>query len=122
MRAKRCGRYGYDQTQAPHAPGTSIFRCNDGAGCKSVGSDGGNGLRGMDSIRENDAWAVGDAAGRTRARQWDGTSWNAVPLPNVVAGEQMAVSAASASDVWAVAHGLTSTGTSRTLIARYTAP
>ncbi len=94
MGAKRCGRYGYDQTQAPHAPGTIIFRGNDGADCKSVGSDGGNGLRGVDSIREHDAWAVGDAAGRTRARQWDGTSWNAVPLPNVVAGKQMAVSAA----------------------------
>jgi hypothetical protein len=65
---------------------------------------------------------VGDAAGRTRARHWDGTSWNAVPLPTVGAGELMAVSAASASHVWAVAHRLTSTVTSKTLIERYTAP
>jgi hypothetical protein len=55
MRAKRWCRYGYDQTQAPHVPGTIIFRRSVGAGCKSVGSDGGDGLRGVDSIRGNDA-------------------------------------------------------------------
>jgi hypothetical protein len=59
----------------------------------------------------NDAWAVGTYQGPNRhdgkvmlAERWNGSTWSQVPTPNVSFFDEklLAVSAASATDAWAV--------------------
>lgn len=66
-------------------------------------------LSGIVAIAANNIWAVGgynDAsnASLTLIEHWNGTSWNVVPSPNVpsVGNGLAAISAVSATDIWAV--------------------
>lgn len=67
-------------------------------------------LNAVTSLSPADAWAVGyytTATGATRAltAHWTGTGWTVVPAPNPANGgflDLTGVSAASASDIWAV--------------------
>jgi hypothetical protein len=57
------------------------------------------GLNAVISISPSDAWAVGD----TQVLHWNGTTWNSVTVP--AHDPTFALSAASASDIWAVGDG-----------------
>jgi hypothetical protein len=66
-------------------------------------------LNGVTAISASDAWAVGGFSGnvagnRVLTLHWDGTAWHQVfaPTPGPVSNSLEAVSAASATDVWAV--------------------
>lgn len=67
------------------------------------------GLFGVAALSPTDAWVVGGAGVSQGASataepviaHWDGSSWQIVPSPNVE-GELVAISATSASDIWAV--------------------
>jgi hypothetical protein len=68
-------------------------------------------LLGIDAISGTDAWAVGmfEVAGsythpRTLIGHWDGSRWTVVPSknPSRIDDELLGVSAASATDIWAV--------------------
>ena len=70
-------------------------------------------LRGVTAVAPNDAWAVGDALatdgsgqpGQTFVMHWNGTSWTATTSPSPASNATLSsVSAASATDVWAVGH------------------
>jgi len=68
-------------------------------------------------------WAVGytqDIHGKasTLTEQWDGTSWNVIPSPNVGLGDAVLqkVTAISASDIWAVGYYTPSINTQQALI------
>jgi hypothetical protein len=75
----------------------------------------------------NDVWAVGQwrTAGnvfQTLIIHWDGSAWNVAPSPNQGAGDNSlyAITAASASDIWAVGSFTdTSTNARRTLAMHY---
>lgn len=83
-------------------------------------------LQGVDSIAENDAWAVGfeqkpGGAQVTLTQHWNGLVWKRVPSPNASRGPQAAnelngVSAASPMDVWAVGRFINRHRLSSTLI------
>jgi hypothetical protein len=83
---------------------------------------GDNGLDGVVTISNSDAWAVGEfsngVAGQTLVEHWDGTSWSVVASPNVGAGSNFldAVSADAPTDVWAVGAFGSGPGASQTLI------
>lgn len=69
----------------------------------------GNTLSGVAAISASDAWAVGFTqqaghASQVLIEQWNGTSWSIVPGPNPghLANYLNAVTALSATDVWAV--------------------
>jgi len=70
-------------------------------------------LQAVTDISPGDVWAVGGQAGiRDQAsatvpliEHWNGTSWSIVPVPKAALGVLESVSAASASDVWAVGAG-----------------
>ena len=70
-------------------------------------------LQAVTATSPSDVWAVGGQAGiRNRApvtvpliEHWNGTSWSIVPAPKAAVGVLESVSAASASDVWAVGAG-----------------
>jgi hypothetical protein len=73
-------------------------------------------LRGVTAIANNNAWAVGtyrdsNGDGKTLTLHWNGTNWQQVtsPNPNSFRNGLNAVTAVSASDIWAV--GYTSDGT-----------
>jgi hypothetical protein len=66
-------------------------------------------LSGVVAIAANNIWAVGgynDTSnnGQTLIEHWNGTSWSIVPSPNVpsVGNGLAAISAVSATDIWAV--------------------
>jgi hypothetical protein len=62
-------------------------------------------LLGVAAISTSDVWAVGDYSsnGHHLVEQWNGTSWNVVPTPfrHGTVSTLAAVSADSASDIWA---------------------
>jgi hypothetical protein len=70
-------------------------------------------LQSVTAISNSDVWAVGSqAAVRNHVpatvpltEHWNGTSWSIVPVPKAALGVLEAVSATSASDVWAVGAG-----------------
>lgn len=83
-------------------------------------------LLGVDAVSPNDIWAVGDFSVtgpvyyQTLIEHWDGSTWSVVPSPNVSGSSQntlTAVSAVSATDVWAVGYHLASNW--RTLVMRW---
>ena len=86
----------------------------DGSGWSVVASPvitGGSSLEGATLLSSSDIWAVGNRGGglplptvATLTTHWNGSSWSAVPSPNVGNrwNDLVAVSAVSASDVWAV--------------------
>jgi len=87
----------------------------------NVGSNS-NDFTAAAAISASDVWAVGrsiNSAGvdQTLAEQWNGTSWNVVPTPNVGSGNNdlLAVTAVSANDIWAVGRSTASSGHDRTL-------
>lgn len=66
-------------------------------------------LSGVTAVSANDVWAVGTISvskkiTHTLIEQWNGTKWSIVPTPNPAANHIIlsAVTAASASDIWAV--------------------
>jgi hypothetical protein len=70
-------------------------------------------LRGVTAIAADNAWAVGDAVAtdgsgqpaQTLVMHWNGTGWSVVTSPSPASNATLAsVSAASATDVWAVGH------------------
>jgi hypothetical protein len=82
-------------------------------------------LGGVSTISASDAWAVGSyqpnagLSGRTLIEHWDGRAWTRVPSPNPSRRSSLSgVSAASASDAWAVGSYQPNAGllSSRTLI------
>jgi hypothetical protein len=74
---------------------------------------GGDRLNAVAAVSPTDAWAVGDwfdegvYLHQPLIEHWDGTRWNAVPLPPMrgLDVHMSDVLALSASDVWAVGHG-----------------
>jgi len=65
------------------------------------------------------AWAVGCTGGNTLILRWNGTVWKRVPSPNPSPDHAQClagVSAASASDAWAVGY---TDGGGKTLIVRW---
>jgi hypothetical protein len=79
-------------------------------------------LNGVTAISASDAWAVGSFFGpaigtRVLTLHWDGTAWHQVfaPTPGPVGSSLEAVSATSATDVWAVGGYKTSNGLRRTV-------
>jgi hypothetical protein len=74
-----------------------------------------NALHGVAAVSAADAWAVGESTRsftdgvsttRTLIERWNGSTWTAVPSPNVGTGNNTlaAAVARSASDVWAVGY------------------
>lgn len=86
---------------------------------------GTNGLRGVTAVSPSAAWAVGETVvsadgSHTLVERWNGSAWVVEASPNVGPGDNVltAVSASSASDVWAVGSYLDAgTETYRTLAA-----
>jgi hypothetical protein len=83
-------------------------------------------LNGVAAVASNDVWAVGYwddpscICGRTIIEHWDGVAWSLVPSPNPGLGNYLyAVSAASASDVWAVGRRWNDQSTWEPLILHY---
>ncbi len=83
-------------------------------------------LQSITVISANNIWAVGDDGGPTKTliEHFDGSSWKVVLSPNHQTGsssynELSAVSAVSASDIYAVGYYSTSTNTNQTLIEHY---
>jgi hypothetical protein len=69
----------------------------------SPGGVNGSQLLGVTSTPKSGAWAVGVANGATLALRWTGVRWTHVPTPSPGASASLtAVTAVSASDVWAV--------------------
>jgi hypothetical protein len=64
-------------------------------------------LDGVAATSASNAWAVGDDASNTLIVHWNGSAWKKVPAPNPDPRNDTlaAVSAASASDIWAVGTG-----------------
>ncbi len=87
------------------------------------GSNGGGGLSGVAIVSASDVWAVGSSGSQlsgqvTVIEQWNGTSWQVVssPNPGSIDNSLYAVSAVSASDVWAVGYYVNNMGTTQTLM------
>jgi hypothetical protein len=87
---------------------------------------GNNQFIGVAAISSSDVWAVGSSAvnsttDQTLIEQYNGTSWNVVPSPNVGSGSNdlLGVTAVSASDVWSVGRTTNSSGVDQTLIEQY---
>ncbi len=67
-------------------------------------------LKSVAAVSSDDVWAVGYSynpncglCSDTLIEQWDGSSWSVIPSPNPGVDNRLhAVSAASASDIWAV--------------------
>jgi len=59
-------------------------------------------LTGVAALGRDDAWAVGARGTGTLILHWDGARWRVAPAPDVHPSALLAVSARSASDVWAV--------------------
>src|SRR5262245_53912740 len=62
---------------------------------------------GVAAVARDDVWAVGSqtvsGTSNTLIEHWDGTSWSVVPSPTPSGGGSLlAVTAISATDVWAV--------------------
>jgi hypothetical protein len=78
-----------------------------------------NQLNGVAAVSATDVWAAGASSAssgvsQTLVEQWNGTSWNVVPSPNIgTANNLNAVAAVSATDIWAVG---SSSGAGQTLI------
>ena len=115
------------------APSASALTC-DGS-WQAVAAPGGSGDAQLVSIggtARNDLWSVGWARatagqgpGRTLAEHWDGSTWNVVATPNASTTGNIltAVSAASATDVWAVGGYVPYVGApSQTLVENLPAP
>jgi len=88
------------------------------------GMSGGNVLKGVVAISPNDIWAVGYGSHvgasitRTVIDHYDGVSWSSVSSPDpstTSSDELLSVSAASATDIWAVGDSIVGT-THRTLV------
>src|SRR5581483_5229890 len=83
-----------------------------------------NVLHGVAALSSSDVWAVGwlnTATARdfprTLIEHWDGTAWRVVPSPNAGLNDFLyGVTAASASDVWAVGQFSNASGFYQTLI------
>jgi hypothetical protein len=77
-------------------------------------------LVGVSALTPTNVWAAGELAFGTLAEHWDGSSWSVVPSPNV-AGSTLdffsAVSARSATNVWAV--GASDVGASGSTLAEH---
>jgi hypothetical protein len=86
-----------------------------------------NGLFGVSALSANDAWAVGDTTntfpGQTDSLilHWNGTAWSRVASanPSSAFDNLNAVSAASASDIWAAGNQLGASLPYRTLTERW---
>ena len=82
-----------------------------------------DGLSGVSAISASDAWAVGSFENPKTSRDdtltlhWDGSAWHHVfaPSPGSTSNDVRAVSATSATDVWAAGTYINSTGGRRTL-------
>jgi hypothetical protein len=82
-----------------------------------------SGLVGVSAVAKDNAWAVGSHESRKTHRgatlvlHWDGTAWHYVysPSPGNVSNGLEAVSAASATDAWAVGEKVVSPGRQRAL-------
>ncbi|HEX6483729.1 MAG TPA: hypothetical protein VF043_33195 [Ktedonobacteraceae bacterium] len=83
-----------------------------------------SGLSGVAAVSANDIWAVGSSGnqrlggGQTVIEHWDGSQWQIVtsPSPGSIYNALYGVTAASASDVWAVGYDVNTTGVTQTLI------
>lgn len=87
--------------------------------------DNGDALLAVATISPSNIWAVGasfgPAAPQTLIEHWDGTKWSIVPSPNAPAnyadnGQLYAISAASATDIWAVGYYQPGAGIFRALV------
>lgn len=84
-------------------------------------SDGYNAFNAVVEIAPNDVWAVGyqtpvyyTTAYSPLIEHWNGSAWSIVPSPYEGAGQLTAITASSATDVWAV--GMRTTNPQGTLI------
>lgn len=67
-------------------------------------------LAGVAAIAPNDVWAVGNYIGSPSSffEHWDGASWTLIPNPVNQPTKLYAITATSATNVWAVGNGLNS--------------
>jgi plastocyanin len=101
------GAAGRGTTLAQHWDGTAWTIVST----PNVGTEG-NYLYGVAAASSTDVWAVGANIDQvtlyhaTLIEHWDGTAWTVTPSPNVGTGDNFlnAVSARSATDVWAVGY------------------
>lgn len=80
-------------------------------------------MDGVTCLSASDCWAVGRAdsggVGHTLVEHWDGTSWTAIPspdVPNTLTNFLSDVSCASANDCWAVGYSISKSLRVETLI------
>jgi len=81
-----------------------------------------SGLSGVAAVSATDAWAVGTSGsqmshGQTLIEHWDGAHWQIVksPNPGSIYNSLYAVTAVSATNVWAVGYYVNTTGVTQTL-------
>jgi hypothetical protein len=107
----------------PCLSGTKIILREDG--CRTQ-----NNLTGVTAIATNDVWASGyetESSGLDvpYVLHWDGTNWSLIKTPNAGASQGtggsslFAITALSASDVWAVGHSQNGNGTITTLTEQF---
>ena len=85
-----------------------------------------NGLSGVAAVSATDAWAVGSSgsqssSGQTLIEHWNGSQWQIVtsPNPSSIYNTLYAVTAVSATDVWAVGYDANPSGATQTLIEQW---
>ena len=64
-----------------------------------------SGLGSVTDISPSDAWATGQLYDSAQILHWNGKAWSRVPIPSIGSHSLSTISAASASDIWAVGSG-----------------
>jgi hypothetical protein len=109
----------------PCLNGTTIVLQEDG--CRQSNNE----LTGVTSVAANNVWASGfetESSGFhvPYVLHWDGTTWSLIKTPNAGTGQGItgsslfAITAVSASDIWAVGHSQNANGTITTLSEQFT--
>lgn len=85
-------------------PDESLIEHWNGSSWSVVSNPGGSALQGIAALATNNVWAVGLAAAGGNIEHWDGTAWTTVASPsdNGDSISLRAVTAVSATDLWAV--------------------
>jgi len=107
---------------------TSMTKAASASGCSWTlvsspnSGTGDNALDGVATISQNDVWAVGyftnGSTRQTLIEHWNGTNWSIVPSPNPTGSTfslLSAVTAISASNIWAVGYYSNSSNVDETL-------
>jgi hypothetical protein len=88
--------------QNPYRYGALIVHWN-GSAWSAVANPATNSMYGVAALSSNNVWAIGES----QVLHWNGSSWSIVPSPQAPSGSYnllRAVSAVSASDIWAAGY------------------